>query len=171
MSASARKETRMGPLPKPAIERVLRRLEVVETGYGTPCWLWQGSVNDRGYGKVGSRVDGRNKFELVHRVVHAARYGPLTPDVHLDHLCGVPRCVRHTEAVTLLENNRRQQLRALPDIPDWLAREELYIFRHVPELGPESALPDVLLRPALHWKSNTASSKSAAEPSCSTGKS
>ncbi len=130
---------RPGPVPTPAAERVLRRVEVVETGYGTPCWLWQGCVSRRGYGVVASRVDDRYRFEGVHRAVHAARYGPIPDGFEVDHLCSVLTCVRHTEAVTTLENHRRQQLRNLPTIPDWITPEERYIFHHVPSHDPEAA--------------------------------
>ena len=66
-----------------------------------PCWVWQGATNGRFYGKVGSRSNGQSKFELTHRVIYGAWYGPIEPGLELDHLCRVRLCAnpRHTDAV------------------------------------------------------------------------
>lgn len=110
-----RQTTRMGPRPRPAVVRVLSRIEIRDTGYDTPCWIFTGSTSQRGYGKVGSRRDGRNVFELAHRVVWSAANGPIPDGLHLDHLCSTRGCVcpTHAAPVSPFENNRRQQLRRL----------------------------------------------------------
>lgn len=71
------------------------------------CWLWQGNVDTKGYGRL---WDG-----ATHRTVYAHRYfyvqlGFTIPaGLVLDHLCRVTRCVRptHLEPVTIAENIRR----------------------------------------------------------------
>jgi HNH endonuclease len=104
-----------GPKPRSALVRVLARVQVQETGYLTACCLFMGAKTLGGYGKVGTRTDGRVRFELAHRVVYAAAHGPIPPGLHCDHLCRQRSCVNqdHLEAVTPLENARRQQLRRL----------------------------------------------------------
>ena len=54
------------------------------------CWLWDGSVNNRGYGEY--RHDGRKRY--AHRVSWAIAHGAM-PGAGLCvlHRCDVPRCV------------------------------------------------------------------------------
>ncbi len=65
------------------------------------CWLWTGSRDAAGYGRIGQR--------LAHREIYTALVGPIPEGLHIDHLCRTPRCVNpeHLEAVTQAENNRR----------------------------------------------------------------
>ena len=103
-----------GPKPRPALTRVLARIEVRDMGFATPCWVFTGATAGRGkYGKVGSRIDGRTVFELTHRVVWQAAYGPIPQPLQLDHLCGVTNClnVGHLSPCTAAENNRRARER------------------------------------------------------------
>lgn len=100
-------------------------------GYGTPCWLFIGSQNGRGYGKVSTPDAARPKAQLVHRVVWTAAYGSIPAGMQLDHLCNVTTCVNiaHLEPVTGLENNRRAQLRRLGGVLSWLQADEHRFFR------------------------------------------
>lgn len=63
------------------------------------CWLWTGSVRGIGYGQV--YLGGGNKERYAHRVSYQMAKGPIAPDLELDHLCRVRRCVNpdHLEAV------------------------------------------------------------------------
>jgi hypothetical protein len=76
-----------------------------DRGYATPCWIWQWSKNDLGYGwaKVGSTS------VPAHRLYYEREYGLVPSDLVMDHLCRVPSCVNpdHVEPVTQLENVRR----------------------------------------------------------------
>ena len=88
----------MSPLP----ERVSARIDA--TG---PCWLWTGRLHDGyGYISVGPRQ------RRAHRLVYELLVGPVPPDLDLDHLCRIRRCVNpdHLEPVTRRENLRRSPL-------------------------------------------------------------
>jgi hypothetical protein len=66
---------------------------------GTRCHIWTGATNNAGYGP--------------HRRIYKQQVGDIPPKHDLDHLCGVPICVRpdHLEPVTRSENNRRATAR------------------------------------------------------------
>jgi hypothetical protein len=64
---------------RPALERFLDRIQVVESG----CWLWTGAKVTNGYGKL--RVDG--KQVLAHRWSYAHYVGAVPDGLDLDHLC------------------------------------------------------------------------------------
>lgn len=72
----------------------------------TGCWNWQLYLNDRGYGKSGTKG---SENTLAHRVVYERLVGPIPDGLQLDHLCRNPRCVNpaHLEPVTQSINQRR----------------------------------------------------------------
>lgn len=71
----------------------------------TGCWLWTGSLNRNGYGRLS--VGGRTR--VTHRVVWVLLGLPLESTQVLDHLCRVRSCCNpaHLEPVTVRENTRR----------------------------------------------------------------
>lgn len=73
------------------------------------CLIWGGAVNNKGYGVIGWKVDGKMQFQLAHRVSFVLGGGVLEPELTLDHGCSRKRCVNraHLEQVTRGENNRR----------------------------------------------------------------
>lgn len=88
------------------------------------CWLWNGKLNEQGYGYAGD--------EGAHRRAYKTYVGPIPNGLCIDHTCHDPdtcicgpacehrRCVNpdHLEVVTPRENFRRGKLgRHLP--PDW----------------------------------------------------
>jgi hypothetical protein len=78
---------------------------VAPRGYATPCWIWLGATNNKGYGVMTTGGETR----LAHVVYYERANGLVPEGKELDHLCGVPLCIApdHQEPVTHLENIRR----------------------------------------------------------------
>jgi hypothetical protein len=74
-------------------------------GHDTPCWLWQLTTSDQGYGLERTRS---GRMVKAHRVYYEAQHGPVPLGLQLDHLCRVRHCVNpdHLEPVTGAENVR-----------------------------------------------------------------
>lgn len=70
----------------------------------TGCWLWTGSADPKGYGRI-TVMQPRKTPVLAHRFAYTALVGEITKPF-LDHLCRVPSCVNpaHLEPVTNAEN-------------------------------------------------------------------
>jgi len=66
------------------------------------CWLWQGIINEAGYGKL--KVSKR--WVKAHRYSYELFVGDIPEGLTLDHLCRNRSCVNpgHLEPVTLREN-------------------------------------------------------------------
>jgi len=100
-----------GPQPTPVMERILRRTEIVPGPLTTPCWVWMGQLNNRGYPMihVGSRTDRSRSCRLVYLVAYEVLVGPVPSGLEIDHLCRTPRCWRpdHLEPVTHVVNMAR----------------------------------------------------------------
>lgn len=54
------------------------------------CWIWEGNLNDLGYGRV--KVCGR--LRAAHRVAYELEVGPVPHRASLRHRCGNAACVR-----------------------------------------------------------------------------
>lgn len=91
-----------GKQPTPLLHRLEDKF-TVDDG----CWLWVGLLNNKGYGVLSRRREGRSA--AAHRVMYELLVGPIPEGLELDHLCRVPRCVRpsHLEPVTHQENMAR----------------------------------------------------------------
>ena len=76
-------------------------LPVPESG----CWLWIGSTDKGGYG----RLKWQGRTISAHRLVYEILEGRIRKNRVLDHLCRVRCCVNpnHLEPVTIVENNLR----------------------------------------------------------------
>lgn len=70
------------------------------------CWIWQGTRNRAGYGRV--RDNGKMRF--AHRVWYGRAFGPIPPGLVLHHTCGRGHegCMNphHLIPVTPAENAR-----------------------------------------------------------------
>ena len=84
----------------------------------TGCWLWNGPIHPRGYG----RVSYKNQKRAAHRLAYELFLGPVSDGLQLDHTCHTldetcragtrcphRRCVNpfHLEPVTPTENRNR----------------------------------------------------------------
>ena len=69
------------------------------------CWLWTAGKFINGYGAF--RLGNRTVY--AHRFSYEALVGPIPPELQIDHLCRVRRCVNpaHLEPVTCRENTLR----------------------------------------------------------------
>lgn len=78
--------------------------DTLAAGLG-PCWMFTGSRNPLGYGRV--TIDGRQV--PAYRAAYQFVVGPIPVGMDLDHLCRNPPCVNpaHLEAVTHAENIQR----------------------------------------------------------------
>ena len=77
------------------------------------CWLWQGTVNNRGYGQIHvCRISGKVQTMSVHRISWIISTRSEVPQgKYILHLCNnkLPRCCNpaHFEVGTQLENVRQ----------------------------------------------------------------
>jgi hypothetical protein len=83
----------------------LEPYKIEERGHDTPCWIWQRSIQDGGYGKLS--VSDRPVY--AHRHYYELANGPIPKGLQIDHLCRVRACVNpeHMEPVTCAENLQR----------------------------------------------------------------
>lgn len=83
---------------KPAIERFLLKINVVESG----CWEWTASTDTSGYAQLKLNLKSRS----AHRFIYEYYHGEIDPKLTIDHLCRNRKCVNinHLEQVTNKEN-------------------------------------------------------------------
>lgn len=89
--------------------RLLANVAVVDTGYTTSCWLWQGPDSGSGRGGGYGRIKIGGRTCAAHIVSYTNEHGYVPTNKQIDHLCRQRRCVNpdHLEMVT----HRRNQLR------------------------------------------------------------
>jgi hypothetical protein len=81
---------------------------------GDGCWLWLGSVDEDGYGRLRLTIDRRRVWMKAHRVSWALDRGRMPgPRMLIRHRCDTPGCVRpnHLRRGTQLQNVRERVLR------------------------------------------------------------
>ena len=93
---------RVGHATKGRMTQPLEERYVVN---GDGCWIWQGTTNQFGYG----RICLNQRWIAAHRIYYERLVGPIPEGLVIDHLCRVPSCVNpaHLEPVTNAENIRR----------------------------------------------------------------
>ena len=103
-------------------ERIMARVTVPEEQNENACWLFGGTKDKDGYGRLNVRIDGKHTSVRAHKVVWESLHGPLAKHLTLDHLdCLDKSCCNpdHLEPVTRRENSRRSQMR---NPRNWYAR-------------------------------------------------
>ena len=90
----------------------------------TGCWLWQATVNEKGY----PIVVWLTRCYRVHKLMHERAEGsPVPPGYDVDHTCNNRRCINpaHTERCSHQENIRRIRGRDAAPLPfDWRAHRD-----------------------------------------------
>jgi len=78
---------------------------VKNTGYKTPCWIWQRSIRPNGY----AQMPHAGTITYAHIVFYERKFGQVYEGKMLDHLCRVRKCVNpdHLEPVTNQVNSQR----------------------------------------------------------------
>jgi hypothetical protein len=82
------------------------RYSLEDRGYGTPCWVWQGT-------NAGSNRSVVSRNLTAHRAFYEDRFGPVPRGLCVYHLCPTPGCVNpeHLRAGTRSEAGRRSHAR------------------------------------------------------------
>lgn len=57
------------------------------------CWLWTGSTDDKGYGRISSRKGRAGSPEKAHRVAYEKYVGDIPKGKKVLHECDNPPCV------------------------------------------------------------------------------
>lgn len=103
---------------RPLLDRLMERVAKAESG----CWIFQGHINQTGYGLI---TDQAGRTIRAHRAMYMELVGPIPDGLHLDHLCNVRACVNpeHLEPVTLQVNTQRAVERHAAGLTTWKDRQ------------------------------------------------
>lgn len=91
-------------------EKIMAQVEIVDTGYETPCHLWTGGTSGSGRGGGYARMWLDGQVVAVHIVAWTNEHGYVPGKKQLDHKCRQRLCVRddHLELVTPRQNCKRR---------------------------------------------------------------
>jgi len=104
-SQPAAPSTKLPPKSQEAA-RVQARLQKKRTIDNEGCWLWTGELNDKGYGYMRAKVNGKI-HRRVHRISFMVWKGLIPTGYAVHHACGKRRCFNpdHLQLVTEADNN------------------------------------------------------------------
>lgn len=91
-------------------ELITSRVDVVQLGHDSPCWISDRAGNGRGYTKLA--IQGR--FWYTHRLAYTLWVGDIPDGLVIDHLCRNRACCNpeHLEPVTTRDNLLRGETSA-----------------------------------------------------------
>lgn len=93
-----------GHVFRPLKDRLMAKIAV----QGNDCWLWTGSTDSNGYGRICCRPRGSkgSRMRPAHAVAYELFVGPIPAGMELDHTCRTRGCVNpaHLDPVTHREN-------------------------------------------------------------------
>lgn len=88
--------SRYGPRPTPLKDRfwkyVDKSSEIIEPSVDEPCWIWIGTKDDKGYGRIGEGGH-YGRMVLAHRLSYMIKYGEFDKVLYVCHRCDTPICV------------------------------------------------------------------------------
>lgn len=90
---------------------------IEDRGYDTPCWAWQLSKGNLGYGLTRRGTPGGKRNQAAHRFYYKEHVGPIPEGMDLHHLCGQRDCVNPTHLKPLTTGaHLRQHSQLTPEM-------------------------------------------------------
>ncbi len=91
-------------------QKIAANVDIVDTGFDTPCWLWRGRDSGKGRGGGYPRMTLNDHTCAVHKVSFVNAHGYVPGNKQLDHRCRQRRCVNpdHLDMVSHGENQKRR---------------------------------------------------------------
>lgn len=98
------------------------------------CWLWHGTIDGAGYGRLKRSGLGTDK---AHRIVWTLHRGPIQQGLVIDHICRVKSCVNpdHLRVVTRQQNTIENSMSGPA-----LNAAKTHCFRGHPLTGPDAEI-------------------------------
>lgn len=89
------------------------KLEKYKINPITGCWMWTGSVDKDGYGRMRGSVDGVIWSERAPRASYTHYVGPIPEGKMVLHDCNTPACInpKHLYIGTQIENGNDKKIR------------------------------------------------------------
>lgn len=94
---------------KPMADRLSHYIPVPFSG----CWIWLGSVDRDGYGRLNGSNLGKRQFQFAHRASYELHVSAIPTDMMVLHHCDLPCCINpaHLYLGTPVENGRDKKVR------------------------------------------------------------
>lgn len=82
------------------------------TEYTPTCWLWQGEVNARGYGRMWA--GGKKRY--VHRVAWVLKWGEIPAGKHVSQICHNRNCINPLHLILTDRDGQQPRKLTLADV-------------------------------------------------------